>query len=63
MATNWQDEYLQMIEDCLNRESRMNNWENTFIDSLSHQINAGKTPSPKQIEVLDRIWEKCTAKG
>jgi len=57
------DEHAQMIEDCETRESRMSEWERSFIDSINTQIGAGRGLSPKQTEVLDRIWNKVTEKG
>lgn len=59
----WADEYLQMLDDCERRESRLTDWERGFVDSLRHQIEAGRAPSPKQIETLDRVWERATARG
>lgn len=59
---HWSDEYLQICEDCENRDSRLTDWEQTFIDSVKRQIENGKPPTPKQIEILDRVWEKVTAK-
>jgi hypothetical protein len=32
-----------------------------FVDSLEHRMAKDKTPTPKQCEVLDRIWERVTA--
>ncbi len=59
----WAAEYLQLIEDCEQRESRLTEWEATFIDSLKDQIARGKAPTPKQIEALDAVWERATARG
>lgn len=58
--SHWSDEYLQMIEDCENRESKMTEWEQGFIDSLRKWVEGGSRPTPKQVETLDRIWEKVT---
>lgn len=58
--TNWTDEYATMLEDCEKRESKLTAWEAGFVDSLSKQIADGRTPSPKQIEKLDAIWERVT---
>ena len=33
-----EDEHMTMIDDCEKRESRMTEWEATFIDSISSQI-------------------------
>lgn len=57
------DEHLTMLDDCEARESRLSDWERTFIDSLRSQIEAGRTLTTKQIDTLDTIWEKVTAKG
>jgi len=59
MAT-WSDEYLRMLDDCVKRQSKLSEWEITFVDSLTLQIERGRTPTAKQIEVLDRIWERVT---
>lgn len=61
--TTWADEYLQMIDDCEARESRLTEWQATFIDSIKSQIHNGRTLTGKQIETLDDIWERVTAKG
>lgn len=52
-----------MIEDCEKRESRLTEWERGFIDSLSEQLHAGRRPSTRQLDTLDAIWEKATARG
>lgn len=59
----WSKEYLTLIEDCENREERLSDWERTFIDSLRRQIESGKMPSQKQIDCLDKAWERATARG
>ena len=61
--TTWADEYLQQIDDCEKRESRLTDWERGFLDSLRAAIEGNKSPSPKQVETLDSIWEKATARG
>jgi hypothetical protein len=60
MANSWQDEYKTMIEDCENRSTKLSDWEHDFIQSLGEQLDNGKTPSPKQIEKLNSIWERVT---
>jgi len=56
-------ECLTQLDDCEARESRLTDWERSFVDSLRSQIEAGRTPTTKQIDTLDTIWEKATAKG
>ncbi len=60
---HWTDEYITMIDDCESRESRLTEWEVGFCDSLRKQIEAGKMPTPKQIESLNKVWERATARG
>jgi hypothetical protein len=62
-ARPWADEYLQLLEDCEKRSIRLSDWECDFIDSLLRQITDGRRPSPKQVETLERVWEKATARG
>lgn len=57
----WADEYLRMLDDCERRESKLNDWERGFVDSLRRQIEDGKTPSAKQLDKLNSIWERVTA--
>lgn len=58
-----QEEALQMIADCESRESRLSEWEAGFIDSISKQIERGRTLTEKQDETLNRIWDKVTEDG
>jgi hypothetical protein len=60
---SWQHEYVTLIDDCENRESRMSEWEANFCDSLRRQIEDGRMPSIKQIEKLDELWGRVTANG
>lgn len=62
MAT-WADEYLTLLDDCEKREERLTDWERGFVDSLRRQIEQGRRPSVKQIESLDKAWERATARG
>jgi hypothetical protein len=57
------DDTMQLIEDCENRESRLNDWERTFIDSIKRQLEQGRALTSKQREALDATWERVTAKG
>jgi hypothetical protein len=62
-ASSWAYEYIILLDDCENREERLTDWERGFIDSLRHQIDAGRFLSAKQIDKLDDIWERVTARG
>lgn len=48
----------QLIEDIMNRESKLTEWELNFISSLSEQLHKGLTE--RQKEKLDKIWVRVT---
>ena len=54
------DEHAQMVADCENRESKLSDWERSFIDSISMQMTKGAALTEKQAKTLDAIWEKVT---
>lgn len=56
-------EHQTLIEDCEARESRLSDWERSFIDSLGKQLADGRSLTDKQAARLDEVWEKATAKG
>ena len=63
---DWLSEYKEMIDDCLktkSREDRLTEWEAEFLDSIETQMVSKNTISQKQIDVLERIWEKVTSRG
>jgi len=62
-ASGWADEYQTLLDDCEKREERLTDWERGFVDSLGRQLAEGRRPSPKQVETLDGIWERATARG
>lgn len=49
-----------MVLDCEARESKLSDWERSFIDSLSRQLANGHSLTVNQKKHLDKIWEKCT---
>ena len=54
------EDHSQMITDCENRESKLSDWERSFIDSISMQMSSGGWLTEKQSETLDKIWERVT---
>lgn len=54
------DEHATMIEDCEKRESKLSDWERSFIDSISMQLSKGAALTARQAETLDSIWERAT---
>jgi len=61
--SHWTDEYLIMLDDCEKRESRLTDWERNFVDSIRRQLSQDRRLSTKQVERLDEVWEKATARG
>lgn len=61
--SDWTSEYAELIADCEKRSASLSDWELGFVDSLGRQIADGRRPSQKQIETLDSIWERATARG
>ncbi len=55
------EEALQLIEDCKNRYQKLSVWDSEFIEALSEQISMTNGLSQKQMQVLEKIWEKVTS--
>ena len=56
------DEHMQMIEDCEARRRRINEWEAGFLASIRVRLEK-ETLTTKQIDILNSIWERATARG
>ena len=54
------DDISQMIEDCEARYTKLSEWEQQFIDSISKQLEHGRSLTDKQRERLEQIWERVT---
>lgn len=48
----------KLINDCIDNESLLSEWELNFIDDLDCK---DRQPSTMEIEILKRIWRKATA--
>ena len=59
----WQEEYIQMIDDCEDRESKLSEWDINFLESIRNRVEEGISPTGRQIRVLENIWEKSTKDG
>lgn len=57
------DEHETMLQDCAKRSGRLDSWETSFVESLQRQIANGRHLTEKQIQTLDLVWEKATARG
>ena len=60
---NQVDELLQMVNDCEQRCSQLNDWEVNFIDSISRALGNDWPLSKCQRGRLEQIWERVTEKG
>ncbi len=54
------DEYKTMVNDCQSRDKKMSEWEKEFMSSIEARLNKGDELTLKQIETLNKIWEKVT---
>ena len=57
------EEQQAMVADCETRQSKLNDWEVLFLDSIDIRLSRGITLTPKQEESLEKIWEKATKEG
>lgn len=56
-------DHIQLIDDCERRSDRLDDWSVNFIDSISRQLAGGRALTANQVEKLDEIWERATARG
>lgn len=59
MATK-QDELETMLDDIQSRESKLNDWETSFIESVGERITDDKPLSEAQEQKFCDIWDKVT---
>lgn len=57
------NEYIEMISDCIDRESRMTQWESGFIESIDKWLADEKPLTEKQAETIEKIWARVTERG
>jgi hypothetical protein len=58
--TDWTSEYITLIDDCEAREKRLSAWDVDFLASIRARLVDKKPLTQKQIEVLEKIWERAT---
>ena len=51
-------ECTQFLKDIEAQESKLNDWESTFVDSIQRQLGNDKELSLKQRQTIGNIWEK-----
>lgn len=56
-------EHVDMVADCAARESKLDAWESTFIESINDRLDSQQSLTAKQVEKLEQIWEKVTKSG
>lgn len=54
------DEIESMLDDLENRQSKLSDWETNFVDSLRSQLGHGRSLTDRQIETLEKIWNRVT---
>jgi len=59
MSTDTEEQRI-LINDCLNRISKLTDWESRFVANLRIRLEANKPLTEKQDELLNEIWEKVT---
>jgi hypothetical protein len=52
------DKAIDYIVDGLSSETRLNEWEKNFVESITDQWFSRRSLSDKQKEILGRIWDK-----
>ena len=60
MQENNTEDQRTLINDCLNRISKLTDWESRFVANLRIRLEANKPLTEKQDELLNEIWEKVT---
>ena len=50
----------EMIRDCVERESKLTDWEQGFIQSIGEQHDRTGSLTQGQYETLEKIWNRIT---
>ncbi len=61
--SDYSDEQLQMVEDCMARESKLTAWEVDFLESIETLLEQGWKLTDRQDDVLNSIRERVTSRG
>lgn len=56
-------EISEMIQDCLDLDEHLSEWEADFMFSLDEQMSNRDWISEKQYNTLEKIWNRVTARG
>lgn len=52
------EEYLVACLRDEQHDPKYSDWERNFIASVAKQVDLGRKLSPRQIEIVERIWDK-----
>lgn len=55
-----EDEYILMINDCFDRESKLTDWERGFVSTCLDMTDKHIMLTEKQREKLNQIWDRIT---
>lgn len=59
MSTDTEEQRI-LINDCLNRISKLTDWESRFMANIRIRLEANIPLTEKQDELLNEIWERVT---
>jgi len=54
------DEINMMLADIEQRESKLSDWERSFVDDISTKLGRGGSLTSGQDNKLQQIWERIT---
>lgn len=58
--TYLEEEYRLQVKDCIDRESKLSDWDRNFISSIEDALERGMFLTTKQRNKLNEIWERVT---
>lgn len=53
-------EILDMVQDCINRQEKLTDWEVNFIADISDRLDESKELTRKQEDKLFQIWGRVS---
>ena len=60
MQENNTEDQRTLINDCLNRISKLTDWESRFMANIRIRLEERMPLTEKQDELLNEIWERVT---
>lgn len=55
-----EEEIILMLNDCVEREGKLSDWERGFMSSCLDMTDKHIMLSEKQREILNEVWERVT---